>query len=162
MSHSNTDKSYLEGSYRHINEQVKSVLHSIKRKRLGNPSTNSPSSNELLEDPQELPEGGGNSEILQWMESTIIQTSNQKDKVMEQQKEGGGQGRSPSSFYQQASSQSTPQERKKKWKNPYSPSSRIPRIHKYAMENVINMARTFMEFKDKKEQRMRQPSFPKK
>ncbi|MBW0515787.1 hypothetical protein O181_055502 [Austropuccinia psidii MF-1] len=34
------------------------------------------------------------------MESTIIQTSNQKDKVLEQQKEGGNQGRRPSIFYQ--------------------------------------------------------------
>ncbi|MBW0576765.1 hypothetical protein O181_116480 [Austropuccinia psidii MF-1] len=41
------------------------------------------------------------------MESTIIQTSNQKDKQMTQQKEGGKQRRSPSSVYQQATSQPT-------------------------------------------------------
>ncbi|MBW0570442.1 hypothetical protein O181_110157 [Austropuccinia psidii MF-1] len=39
------------------------------------------------------------------MESTIIQTSNQKDKGVPCLKEGGKQGRSPSSCYQQASSQ---------------------------------------------------------
>ncbi|MBW0586061.1 hypothetical protein O181_125776 [Austropuccinia psidii MF-1] len=41
------------------------------------------------------------------MESTIIQTSNEKDKGLAQQKEGGKKGRSPSSFYQKASSQLT-------------------------------------------------------
>ncbi|MBW0589970.1 hypothetical protein O181_129685 [Austropuccinia psidii MF-1] len=51
---------------------------------------------------------------------------------------------------------------KKNWRKPYSPSESIPKIQKYAMVNVFNMARTFMEFKDKEEQRMRQPHFPKK
>ncbi|MBW0483831.1 hypothetical protein O181_023546 [Austropuccinia psidii MF-1] len=39
------------------------------------------------------------------MESTIIQASNQKYQGIKCQKEGGEEGRSPSSFYQQASSQ---------------------------------------------------------
>ncbi|MBW0586029.1 hypothetical protein O181_125744 [Austropuccinia psidii MF-1] len=46
-----------------------------------------------------------------------------------------------------------PQEGKKKkkknWKKPYSPSYRIPKIQKNAMDNFFNMARTLMEFKDK-------------
>ncbi|MBW0496547.1 hypothetical protein O181_036262 [Austropuccinia psidii MF-1] len=41
------------------------------------------------------------------MECTIIQASNQKDKRVPSQKEGGKKGRTPSSFYQQASSQPT-------------------------------------------------------
>ncbi|MBW0537771.1 hypothetical protein O181_077486 [Austropuccinia psidii MF-1] len=41
------------------------------------------------------------------MESTIIQTSNKRDQGITCQKEGGNQGRSPSSFYQQAPSQPT-------------------------------------------------------
>ncbi|MBW0550061.1 hypothetical protein O181_089776 [Austropuccinia psidii MF-1] len=41
------------------------------------------------------------------MEPTIIQTSNQKDQGIPCQKEGGNQGGSPSSFYQQAISQHT-------------------------------------------------------
>ncbi|MBW0586432.1 hypothetical protein O181_126147 [Austropuccinia psidii MF-1] len=52
--------------------------------------------------------------------------------------------------------------KKKNWKKPYSPSYRIPKIPKDAMDNVFNMARTLMELKDKEEQRMRQPHFPKK
>ncbi|MBW0523650.1 hypothetical protein O181_063365 [Austropuccinia psidii MF-1] len=41
------------------------------------------------------------------MESTIIKTSNQKYQGVPCQKEGGNQGKSPSSFYQQAPSQPT-------------------------------------------------------
>ncbi|MBW0591952.1 hypothetical protein O181_131667 [Austropuccinia psidii MF-1] len=52
--------------------------------------------------------------------------------------------------------------KKNNWRKPYSPIYRIPRIQKDAMDNVFNMARTLMEFKDKEEQRMRQPHFPKK
>ncbi|MBW0551839.1 hypothetical protein O181_091554 [Austropuccinia psidii MF-1] len=52
--------------------------------------------------------------------------------------------------------------KKKHWRKPYSPSYRIPKIQKGAMENVFNMARTLMELKDKEEKRMRQPHFPKK
>ncbi|MBW0558465.1 hypothetical protein O181_098180 [Austropuccinia psidii MF-1] len=52
--------------------------------------------------------------------------------------------------------------KKKNWRKPYSPSYRIPKIPKDAMDNVFNMARTLMEFIDKEEQRMRQPHFPKK
>ncbi|MBW0552686.1 hypothetical protein O181_092401 [Austropuccinia psidii MF-1] len=52
--------------------------------------------------------------------------------------------------------------KKKNWRKPYSISYRIPKIQKDAMDNVFNMARTLMEFKDKVEKRMRQPHFPKK
>ncbi|MBW0518835.1 hypothetical protein O181_058550 [Austropuccinia psidii MF-1] len=52
--------------------------------------------------------------------------------------------------------------KKENWRKPYSPSSRIPKIQKDAMDNVFNMTRNLMEFKDKEEQRMRQPHLPKK
>ncbi|MBW0508496.1 hypothetical protein O181_048211 [Austropuccinia psidii MF-1] len=51
--------------------------------------------------------------------------------------------------------------KKKNWRKSYSQSYRIPKIQKDALDNVFNMAITLMEFKDK-EQRMRQPHFPKK
>ncbi|MBW0503700.1 hypothetical protein O181_043415 [Austropuccinia psidii MF-1] len=47
------------------------------------------------------------------MEFTIIQTSNKKDEGVPKQKEGGKQGRSPSSFYQQATSQPASPRREK-------------------------------------------------
>ncbi|MBW0501247.1 hypothetical protein O181_040962 [Austropuccinia psidii MF-1] len=57
-----------------------------------------------------------------------------------------------------------------KWKNsqkqnrrkPHSPTYRITRIQKDSMENVFNMERTLMGFKDKEEQIMRQNTFTKK
>ncbi|MBW0591156.1 hypothetical protein O181_130871 [Austropuccinia psidii MF-1] len=59
-----------------------------------------------------------------------------------------------------------PQEGKKNkrnnWRKPYSPSNSIPIIQKDARDNVFNMPRTLMEFKDKEEQRLRQPHFPMK
>ncbi|MBW0569583.1 hypothetical protein O181_109298 [Austropuccinia psidii MF-1] len=56
-------------------------------------------------------------------------------------------------------SQEGKKNKKENWRKPYSPSYRIPNIQKLAMDNVFNMARTLMEFKDKEEQRMRQTHF---
>ncbi|MBW0579928.1 hypothetical protein O181_119643 [Austropuccinia psidii MF-1] len=59
-----------------------------------------------------------------------------------------------------------PQEGKKNkknnWRKQYSPSYKIPKMQKDAIDNVFKMARTLMELKDKEEQRMRQPHFPRK
>ncbi|MBW0475004.1 hypothetical protein O181_014719 [Austropuccinia psidii MF-1] len=112
MSNSNRDKSHSEGSNRNLYEPVQAVLHSLQGQRLGNVASNPPRSDEILEYPEKIPQRGGNSEILQWMESTIIQASNQEDNGIPCQKERGKQGRSPSSFYQQSSSQPTPLRRK--------------------------------------------------
>ncbi|MBW0511636.1 hypothetical protein O181_051351 [Austropuccinia psidii MF-1] len=100
-------KSHSEGSDRHLHEPVQAVLHSVQGEGLGNVVTNKPRSDELLARPQTVPQRGRNSEILQWMEFTIIQTSNQKDQGITYQKEEGNQARRPSSFYQQAPSQPT-------------------------------------------------------
>ncbi|MBW0582539.1 hypothetical protein O181_122254 [Austropuccinia psidii MF-1] len=59
-------------------------------------------------------------------------------------------------------SQEGKKKKKNNWRKPYSPSYRIPKIQKDAMDNVFNMGRTLMEFKDKEEERMRQPPFRKK
>ncbi|MBW0590021.1 hypothetical protein O181_129736 [Austropuccinia psidii MF-1] len=107
MSNSNRDKSNSEGSNRNLYEPVQAVSPCVQGQRLGNFATNSPRSDELLEYPEEIPQGGGNSEILQWMESTIIQDSNQEDKGIPCQTERGKQGRSPKTFYQKDSSQPT-------------------------------------------------------
>ncbi|MBW0555467.1 hypothetical protein O181_095182 [Austropuccinia psidii MF-1] len=83
MSSSNKYKTHSEVSDRHINEPVKEVLHSVQRQQSGKVATNPPSSDELLENSQNVPQTGVNSEILQWMDSTIIQNSNQKAKGLE-------------------------------------------------------------------------------
>ncbi|MBW0541299.1 hypothetical protein O181_081014 [Austropuccinia psidii MF-1] len=105
MSNSNREKSHSGGSNRHLYEPVQALLHSLQEQRLGNIGTNSPRSDELLEYPEKIPQRGGNSKILQWMEYTIIQASNQEDEEIPFQKERVKQGGSPSSFYQKASSQ---------------------------------------------------------
>ncbi|MBW0562862.1 hypothetical protein O181_102577 [Austropuccinia psidii MF-1] len=94
MSNSNRYKSHSEGSDRHLHVTVQAVLHSSQRQRLGNVSTNTPKSNDLLAHPQKVPQRGGNSEILQLIESTIIQTSTQNDQGVPCQN-GGNQRRSP-------------------------------------------------------------------
>ncbi|MBW0533161.1 hypothetical protein O181_072876 [Austropuccinia psidii MF-1] len=48
-----------------------------------------------------------------------------------------------------------------KWNRPYQKNYRIPKNEKTAMDNVLNMARALVEFKNKEEERMNQ-SFPKK
>ncbi|MBW0586012.1 hypothetical protein O181_125727 [Austropuccinia psidii MF-1] len=107
ISDSNKYKSHLEGSDRHLDEPVQEVLHSVQRQKLGNVAPNTPRSDDILAHPQKGSDRGGDSGILQWMEYTVIQASNQKDQGVPLQKEGCRQGRSPSSFYQQASSQAT-------------------------------------------------------
>ncbi|MBW0578172.1 hypothetical protein O181_117887 [Austropuccinia psidii MF-1] len=90
----------------------------------------------------------------------------QKDQGVPCQKEGGNQGRSPSSFYQQAPSQPTSprreEEQEKELERKIFPKLQYSKIQKNSMENFFNMARTLMEFKDKEEERMRQPHLPKK
>ncbi|MBW0515682.1 hypothetical protein O181_055397 [Austropuccinia psidii MF-1] len=83
------------------------------RTKIGKCATTPPRSDELLAYPEKISQRGGNSEILQWMESTVTKASNQEDKGEPCQKERGNQGRSFSSFYQQASSQPTSPRREK-------------------------------------------------
>ncbi|MBW0570171.1 hypothetical protein O181_109886 [Austropuccinia psidii MF-1] len=87
MNNSNRDKSHSGGSNRHLYEPIQTVLYSVQGQRLKNVPTNLPRSDELLEYPGNICQRGGNSEILQWMECTIIQASNQEDKGIPFQKE---------------------------------------------------------------------------
>ncbi|MBW0520009.1 hypothetical protein O181_059724 [Austropuccinia psidii MF-1] len=147
MSNSNRYKSHSEGSDRHLHEPVQEVLHSVQGQGLGNVATNISRSDELLEHPQKVHQRGGNSEILQWMESTIIQTSNQKDQGVPCQKEGGNQRRSPSSFYQQAPSQPTSprreEEKEKELEKTISPKLQDPknpkRCHGQCLQHGQNL-----------------------
>ncbi|MBW0481009.1 hypothetical protein O181_020724 [Austropuccinia psidii MF-1] len=47
---------------------------------------------------------------------------------------------------------------KSKWNMPYPQNYRIPKKEKTDMDNVFNMARTLMEFKNKEEERLNQSS----
>ncbi|MBW0585320.1 hypothetical protein O181_125035 [Austropuccinia psidii MF-1] len=72
ISDSNRYKLHSESSNRHLHEPVQAVLHSVQGQGLGNVATNTPRHDELLANPQNIPQREGNSEILQWIESTII------------------------------------------------------------------------------------------
>ncbi|MBW0578456.1 hypothetical protein O181_118171 [Austropuccinia psidii MF-1] len=75
MSNSNRYKSHSEGSGRHLHEPVQAVLHSVQRQGLGNVASNTPRSDEVMAHPQKVPHRGGDSGILQFMKSTVIQAS---------------------------------------------------------------------------------------
>ncbi|MBW0563735.1 hypothetical protein O181_103450 [Austropuccinia psidii MF-1] len=61
----------------------------------------------------------------------------------------------------QKTNQKGKQKAKPKWNMPYLQNYRIPKKEKTAIDNVFNMARALMEFKNKEEERLSQ-SFPKK
>ncbi|MBW0472394.1 hypothetical protein O181_012109 [Austropuccinia psidii MF-1] len=86
LCNSNKYKSHTEGSNRHIHEPVQTVLHHVQGQGLGNFATDPPRRDELLVPPESVPQRGGNSKILKWMESTITQTSNQKGQGVPYQK----------------------------------------------------------------------------
>ncbi|MBW0549155.1 hypothetical protein O181_088870 [Austropuccinia psidii MF-1] len=100
------------------------------------------------------------------MESTIIQTTNQKDQGVPYQKEEATKEEALVASTSKPQANPLPQEGKKNkkenWRKPYFQTYRIPKIQKDATDNVFNIARTLMEFKDKEEQRIRQHHFPKK
>ncbi|MBW0586543.1 hypothetical protein O181_126258, partial [Austropuccinia psidii MF-1] len=64
ISNSKRDKSHSEGSNRHLHEPVQEVIHHVQGEGLGNVTTNPPRSDELLKNPQNVPQRGGNSKIL--------------------------------------------------------------------------------------------------
>ncbi|MBW0562119.1 hypothetical protein O181_101834 [Austropuccinia psidii MF-1] len=138
MSNSDRDKSDSGGSNTHLYE------HILKK----------------------ITQRGGNSEIPQWIESTIIQPSNQEDKGIPCQKREASKEEDPVSSISKPQANQLCQEgkknKKKNLRKKYFPSYRIAKIQKDAMDNVFNKPRTLMEFKDKEEQRMRQPYFSKK
>ncbi|MBW0592300.1 hypothetical protein O181_132015 [Austropuccinia psidii MF-1] len=100
------------------------------------------------------------------MESTIIKTSNQKIREYHAKKREESKEENPVASTRKPQvnklSQEGKKNKKKNLRKPYSPSYRIWKIQKDAMESVFNMTRILIEFKDKEEKRMRQPHFPKK
>ncbi|MBW0557073.1 hypothetical protein O181_096788 [Austropuccinia psidii MF-1] len=148
MSHFNRNKSNSEISDRHLHKSVQLVLHSLEREILGNAATNPPRSDELLVHPQEVTEGGGNSEIIQLMEPIIIQKSNKKMKEWHNKKREESKEESQVASTRRPQANQPPQEgkknKKKNWKKPYSLRHRIPIIQKDYMENLFKMARTFI------------------
>ncbi|MBW0566729.1 hypothetical protein O181_106444 [Austropuccinia psidii MF-1] len=104
MGNSNRDKSHSEGSNTHLYEPVQTVLHSVKGQRLGNASTNPPRSSSWSILKKFLKE----KEIVRYSNGWNPLSSKSQIKNIREyhaKKERGKQGRSPITFYKQASSQ---------------------------------------------------------
>ncbi|MBW0515722.1 hypothetical protein O181_055437 [Austropuccinia psidii MF-1] len=132
MSNSNRDKSHSEGSNIHLYEPVQE--EEIVRYSNG--------WNSLSSKPQikKIKEYHAKKKEVSKEEAPVAATSKPQANQLPQEGKNN---------------------KKNDWMKPYSKSYRIPKIQKDAMDNVFNMARTMMELKDKEEQRMRQPHFPK-
>ncbi|MBW0509682.1 hypothetical protein O181_049397 [Austropuccinia psidii MF-1] len=112
-------------------------------------------------------------QIKAWLKNQSMVSENQKKKLA-QGKENSRVEASQASTSEHPSQQvpkkpnkppKTNQKGKKKakpkWNKPYPQNYRIPKKEKTVMDNVFNMARTLMEFKNKEEERLSQSS-PKK
>ncbi|MBW0588972.1 hypothetical protein O181_128687 [Austropuccinia psidii MF-1] len=132
MSDSNRYKSHSEGADRHLHEPVQAVLNIVQRQGLGNVVSNTPRSDELLAHSQKVPHRGRDSGILQLIESTVIQASNQKDQGVPLQKKKASKEEAPVASTRKPQANQPPQEgkknKKKNWRKPYSPSYRILKI----------------------------------
>ncbi|MBW0554482.1 hypothetical protein O181_094197 [Austropuccinia psidii MF-1] len=166
MSDSNRYKSHSEGSNRHLNEPVQTVLHSVQRKdwkmlpQIHQGVMNSwHMLNKFLKEEEIVRYPNGWNPLSSKPQINKIKEYHAKNK--EAMKE-----ETPVAYTSKPQANPLPQEekknKKKNWRKPYSPRYRIPKIQKDAMDNVFNMARSWMEFKDKEEKRMRKLHFPKK
>ncbi|MBW0472369.1 hypothetical protein O181_012084 [Austropuccinia psidii MF-1] len=131
MRNYNRDKFHSEGSNSHSYEPVQAVLHGVQGQRLGNVAKDPPRSDELLEHSQK---DWNNKEREERKEEAPVASTRKP------------QAKNPS--------QEGKKNKKKNLRKTYSPSYRIPKNQKDAIDNVFNMARTLMEFKEKEEQRM--------
>ncbi|MBW0521703.1 hypothetical protein O181_061418 [Austropuccinia psidii MF-1] len=122
MSNFNRDKSHYKGSNRHRYDPVRALLHGVQGHKLGNVATNTPRSDELLAYSQKASQRGGNSEPLQGMESTIIQTSNQKIKAWHNQRREASKEKAPLASTSKPQASQPSQEGKKNknnnWRKP--------------------------------------------
>ncbi|MBW0506106.1 hypothetical protein O181_045821 [Austropuccinia psidii MF-1] len=110
-------------------------------------------------------------QIKAWLKGQSMLSEDQKKKLAQ------GKENSPVAAPQASTSKNPPQEvpkkpkqtpktnqkgkEKRKWNKPYTQNYRNPKKEKTAMNNVFNMARTLMEFKNREVERFNQ-YFPKK
>ncbi|MBW0505962.1 hypothetical protein O181_045677 [Austropuccinia psidii MF-1] len=143
MSNSNRYKSHSEGSDRHIHEPVQDIIHGVQGEQLENVATNPPRSDALLAYPENL-----------FKEEAIVRYSNgwnplsskpelKKIKEYHSKKRKASKEEVPVASTSKPQVNQSPQEGKEKkkmnWRKPYSPSYRIPKIQKDAMDNVLKM-----------------------
>ncbi|MBW0589834.1 hypothetical protein O181_129549 [Austropuccinia psidii MF-1] len=160
ISDSNRYKSHSESSDRHLNEPVQAVIHSVQGQGLGNVAKNTQG---VMSSWHILKTFLKEEEIVRYFNGwNPLSSKHQIKKIKEYHTKKSETTKEEAPVASTSNPQEVKKKKKKDWKKPYSPSYRIPKIQKDSMENVFNMARTLMEFKDKEENRMRQPHFPKR
>ncbi|MBW0534356.1 hypothetical protein O181_074071 [Austropuccinia psidii MF-1] len=123
---------------------------------------------ELLKGSTPMSCKGQVQQITAWLKNQRMLSEDQKKKLTQ------GKDNSPVEASKASTSKNPPQQvpnkpkhtpktnqkgkkkEKVKWNKPYPQNYRIPKKDKRAMDNVFNMERTLMEFKNKEEERLKQ------
>ncbi|MBW0554450.1 hypothetical protein O181_094165 [Austropuccinia psidii MF-1] len=168
---------------------VQELVYGCKTARVGTSPKSLDRHNELLSSSEEVHGSKKDRRTSEGFDTNVLQRTSPTDKSLvenpkhvirgSEEEVGPRQVKQPSGSSQASTSKSPPQhvpkkpkqapntnqkgkkKAKPKWNKPYPQNYRIPKKEKTAMENVFNMARTLMEFKNKEEERLNQ-SFPNK
>ncbi|MBW0583075.1 hypothetical protein O181_122790 [Austropuccinia psidii MF-1] len=177
-------ESFPAGNNRDIPVSVQELVYGSKAAGVGTSSKSLNRHNELLSSSEEVnrprkyrrTSEGLDTHVFQgtsptdkaWLKNQIMLSEDQKKKLAQ------GKDNSPVEAPQAPTSKNTPQQvpnkdkqapksnkkgkgkEKYKWNKPYPQNYRISKKEKTAMDNVFNMARTLMEFKNKEEERLNQ------
>ncbi|MBW0565643.1 hypothetical protein O181_105358 [Austropuccinia psidii MF-1] len=161
MSNSNRYKSHSEGSNRHLHEPVQTVIHSVQRQGLGNVASNTPRSDELLAHPENVPQ---RQEIVRYSNGWNPLSSKpqiKKIKAHHAKKTEASKEEAPVAFTSKLPKRGR-RTRKRIGGNHIPRAKGFQKSKKIPWKISSTWPEIFMEFKDKEEQRMRQPHFPKK
>ncbi|MBW0580206.1 hypothetical protein O181_119921 [Austropuccinia psidii MF-1] len=179
-------ESFPTGSSGDLPVSVQELVYGRQTARVGTSPKSLDRHHELLSSSEEVHGARKDRRTSEGLDTNVLQRTSPTDKSLvekpkhvirgSEEEVSPRQGKQPSesspSFQPQKSAstsakqvpktnQKGKQKAKPKWNKPYPQNYRIPKKEKTAMDNVFNMARTLMEFKNKEEERLSQ-SFPKK
>ncbi|MBW0546153.1 hypothetical protein O181_085868, partial [Austropuccinia psidii MF-1] len=175
-------KSLSTGNNRDIPVSIQELVYGSKTERVGTSPKSLDRHHKLISSSEEVhgarkdrgtSEGlethvlpGEVQQIKAWLKIQITLSEDQKTKLAQEKENSLVEDLQASTSAKEA--QATPKNDQKgkkkvkpKWNKPYPQNYRNPKKEKTAMDNVFNMARTLMEFKNKEEERLNH-YFPKK
>ncbi|MBW0573438.1 hypothetical protein O181_113153 [Austropuccinia psidii MF-1] len=182
-------ESLSTGNNRDIPVSVQELVYAIKTARVGTSPKSLDRNHELISSSEEVHRSRKDRRTSVGLDTHVLQRTSQTDKSLVEKprhvirgpeeevvpREGKSQVEAPQASTRTITPQQVPNKPKKtpktkwkgkkkakpKWNKPYPQNYRIPKKEKTAMDNVLNMARTLMEFKNKEEEILNQSS-PKK
>ncbi|MBW0559722.1 hypothetical protein O181_099437 [Austropuccinia psidii MF-1] len=181
-------ESLSTGSSRDIPVSVQKLVYGSKTAQVGTSPKSLDRHHELISSSEEVHGATKDRGTPEGLDTHVLQRTSPTDKCLvenqsmlseDQKKLAQGRDNTPVEAPQASTSKTLPQQvlkkpkqtpktkkkgkekAKPKWNKPYPQNYRIPKKEKKAMDNVFNMARTLMEFKNKEEERVNQ-YFPKK